>query len=292
MTNFAKPPLSAGTCAALACMLEVAAPKPGNVHRGADFEDLSMIDLLASGIAIAAPLDAAAAGARLGPTVLAAIEATRGVVSTNTNLGMVLLMAPLAMAPPEESLTAGVRHVLATLDADDARCVYQAIRLAQPGGMGKVDEADLAGEAPASLLAAMQLAAERDLVARQYVNHFAEVLQFVVPQLTRGQARGWPLADSIVRAHLELMADHPDSLIARKCGANVARQASDHARQVLDSGWPGEEVYARALGDFDFWLRSDGHRRNPGATADLVAAGLFAALRDGIIQLPLQFYQV
>jgi triphosphoribosyl-dephospho-CoA synthase len=66
----------------------------------------------------------------------------------------------------------------------------------------------------------------------------------------------------------------------------VAEKAAVLARQTLDAGLPGDEPYARAVADLDFWLRSDGHRRNPGTTADLVAAGLFAALRDGIIQAP------
>jgi triphosphoribosyl-dephospho-CoA synthase len=180
--------------------------------------------------------------------------------------------------------------VLQTLQADDARDVYEAIRLAQPGGLGEVPEADIHATPPSDLLAAMQLAAERDLVARQYANNFAEVLGNVVPWLQQGLAQGWPLGDVIIRVHLRMLSQFPDSLIARKCGPQVAAEAASHAKTVLAAGWPGDDNYHAALADLDFWLRSDHHRRNPGTTADLIAAGLFAALRDGLIGPPFRFY--
>ncbi|MGH7135523.1 MAG: triphosphoribosyl-dephospho-CoA synthase [Pirellulales bacterium] len=281
-----------GQLAGLACLWEVSASKPGNVHRAADFEDLSFVDFAASALAIAPAFDAAAAGAPLGEIVLNAVRATRHAVATNTNLGTVLLMTPLAMAAnnAHKSLRDGVASVLRSLDADDARLVYEAILLATPGGMGRVEEADIAGEPPEDLLFAMRLAADRDLVARQYTNDFREVFDIVLPALREGLNRGWPLGQTIVRSQLCLMADFPDSLIARKCGPTIARQSATMAAAALAAGQPGEEAYERALADFDFWLRSDGHRRNPGTTADLLAAGLFAALLTGIIRLPARFY--
>jgi triphosphoribosyl-dephospho-CoA synthase len=280
---------SLGQCASLACIWEATAAKPGNVHRGADFEDLTYLDLVTSAVAIGPILDAAPVQ-RLGATLLAGVRATREAVATNTNLGTLLLLVPLAMVPRDEPLGSGVGRVLAGLDAEDCRLAYEAIRMAQPGGMNQVDEADLAGEPPASLVAAMQLAAERDLVARQYANGFAEVLGVVVPSLERGLAHGWALQDVILHSFLELLRDYPDSLIARKCGPAVARRASAMAAATLEGGLPGDEAYDQLLGDMDFWLRSDSHRRNPGTTADLLAAGLFVALRESIIKLPVRFY--
>jgi triphosphoribosyl-dephospho-CoA synthase len=276
--------------AGLACLLEVTAPKPGNVHRGADFEGLTFLDFATSALVIGPAIARAAAGARLGLSVRDCVAATRAAVATNTNLGSVLLLVPLAMSRHTEQLRDGVKRALADLDEDDARLVYEAIRLAQPGGMGRVEEADVTGPAPADLLHAMRLAADRDLVARQYVNDFADVFDIVVPALRTGIEADWPLADAIVYAHLTTMARHPDSLIARKCGLPTAAQAARLAEQVLQAGRPGDEAYHEAASDFDFWLRADGHRRNPGTTADLVTAGLFAALRDAIIEPPLRFY--
>lgn len=283
-------PLSIGQCASLACLLEVTAPKPGNVHRGADFDDLTYFDFAAAAVAMGPVFDAAANGARLGETVLAAVRAMRSTVNGNTSLGTILLVAPLARVPRGEPLDAGVKRVLADLSPDDARQVYAAIRHAAPGGLGEVDEADVAGDAPPDLLYAMGLAAERDLVARQYINGFEQVLQSVVPWLAAGVAAKWSLADTIVRTQLELMHAFPDSLIARKSGLEVAQQSAARAGKTLEAGLPGDEDYYRAIADFDFWLRSDQRRRNPGTSADLVAAGLFAGFRDGIIELPLRFY--
>jgi triphosphoribosyl-dephospho-CoA synthase len=127
----------------------------------------------------------------------------------------------------------------------------------------------------------MRLAADRDLVARQYTNGFADVFDGPATWIADGLARGWSLSDSIVHAHVALMASAPDSLIQRKCGLATAQESSHRAAHVLSAGAPGEQTYQRALSDFDAWLRGDGHRRNPGTTADLVAAGLFVLLREG-----------
>lgn len=271
---------SIGQCATLACLLEVSASKPGNVHRGADFEDVTFGDFAVSAVAIAPALERAV-DRPLGATILEAVEATRQVVSTNTNLGTVLLLAPLAKVPRHAALDAGVNEVLASCGPDDARDVYAAIRLAVPGGLGTVDRYDVAGPPPSDLLAAMRAGAARDLVARQYAEGFRQVLGLAVPWLREEVASGLPLADAIIHVQMRLMAEYRDSLIARKCGSNVAHEASGRAAQVLESGPAGSDDYCRALADFDFWLRSDGHRRNPGTTADLIAAALFAGLRDG-----------
>ncbi len=280
------PELSLGQCATLACILEATAPKVGNVHRSADFEDLSYLDFLASAVAIAPAIDTAK-DTGIGKSVHAAITANRGVVATNTNLGIVLLLAPLAAVPREEPLTTATAGAsLANLTADDSRLVYAAIQLAAPGGLGRVEKMDIADDPPADLLAAMRVAADRDLVARQYAESFRLVLDEALPMLISGRARGWSLTDAIIYTHLALMARYEDSLIVRKCGRETARKVSAMARKCLDAGSPGDDAYLDALADLDFWLRADGHCRNPGTTADLIAAALFAGLRDRFIAPP------
>ena len=276
-----------GQCATLACLLEVSSPKPGNVHRTADFEDLTLTDFLVSAACIA-PAMQAAEDRGVGNTVLDAIRATRNQTGRNTNLGTVLLLAPLAAVPRHVSLLSGVNTVLQTLTPDDARCVYEAIRIARPGGMGTVERMDIHDHPPTDLLEAMRAAADRDLVARQYVDGFSLVLRQVAPDLIEGRKQGWSLTESIVRAHVRLLSEHPDSLIARKCGQRVAGETAARAAAALDAGPPGDPAYHGALADLDFWMRSDGHRRNPGTTADLIAAGMFVALREGWLKPPLR----
>jgi triphosphoribosyl-dephospho-CoA synthase len=277
--------LSIGQAATLACLLEATAPKVGNVHRGADFDDLYFADFVTSAVAIGPPMERAR-DTGVGQAVLDAISATRSLVETNTNLGMVLLIAPLAAVPLDQKLTEGIGHVLNALTPRDSELVYEAIRLARPGGLGKTDEMDVAGAAPTDLLEAMRHAAGRDRVAEQYVNGFALVLHEIVPNLVAGQERGWSLVDTIIREHVRLLSVYPDSLIARKCGPELAQRVSDFAAQVLRAGEPDDENYHAALNDFDFWLRSDGNRRNPGTTADLIAGALFAGFRDGLLKPP------
>jgi len=271
--------------AALACLWEVACPKPGNVHRGADFENLGLFDFLASAVAILPAMDQAPSQP-LGQTILQAVTATRAAAGTNTNLGTILLLAPLASVPLGRDLQTGAREFAQQTTLEDAIAVYQAIRLAEPGGLGQVDQADIQQNPDLPLHAAMALAADRDSIARQYVTSFGDIFQGILPDLEAGLARGWTIPESVVDAHVRQMTRQPDSLIARKCGPEVARDSARRASYVVAAGGPENADYHAAMGDLDFWLRSDGHRRNPGTTADLIAASLFAALRLGIIQAP------
>jgi triphosphoribosyl-dephospho-CoA synthase len=278
--------LSICQCATLACLLEATAPKVGNVHRGADFHDVTFADFAVSAVAMGPAIESAASQG-VGRAVYDAVARTRELVATNTNLGMALLLAPLAAAPRDQPLTtASLQAVLHRLTPNDSRLVYEAIRLARPGGLGNVDSMDVADEPPTDLLTAMRAATDRDLIARQYAESFRLVLDVARPALVAGVRRGWSLTDAVIHTHLSLIAEPGDTLIVRKCGPQLAGQASAIAARILAIGSPGEEAYLEALADFDFWLRSDGHRRNPGSTADIIAAALFAGLRDGLLPPP------
>jgi triphosphoribosyl-dephospho-CoA synthase len=198
-----------------------------------------------------------------------------------------LLLAPLVKAA-DSDLHAGVERVLQMLAIDDARAVYEAIRLACPGSMGEVAEQDIHREPTVSLRQAMALAAERDLIARQYANGFAEVFAEGLPALQQGIERLRSIEGGILSCHLQLLARHRDSLIERKLGQLEAAEASRRAEQVLVAGWPERPEGKAALKDYDVWLRGRGHQRNPGTTADLVTACLFVLLREGRLKLPLE----
>lgn len=276
--------LPVGMAATLAVIREVTAPKPGNVHRGADFEDLTYADFLHSAVIVGPILDRAAESG-VGRAVLDAARATRDVVRTNTNLGSLLLIAPLACVPEQISHTDGIGLVLSRLTAEDTRYVYEAIRISAAGGLGRVAEADaFEPPPPITLVEAMRLAGDRDLVARQYGDNFADVFRLAT-WIEDGSSRGCSLDDAIVHAQIRQLAREADSLIARKCGRQIAEQSRIMAQRLLENGSPGDEAYRGALADFDFWLRADGHRRNPGTTADLIAAALFVLLREGRVKL-------
>jgi triphosphoribosyl-dephospho-CoA synthase len=279
--------LSIGLCAQFACILEATARKPGNVHRYVDFADVIYLDFLLSAAAVA-PVFERAVHQRVGQTVLQAVQATCSVVKTNTNLGIILLLAPLAAVPRSDALPAGLTQVLDDLDVSDARAVYQAIRMARPGGLGKVPDQDVADEPSQTLRQVMALAAERDLIARQYANGFQEIFQDGVPAMTERLKQVTSLEQAIISCHLHLLAGHADSLIARKRGQREAEEGSWRARQVLQAGWPHSPLGRAEFAGFDAWLRAEGHERNPGTTADLVTACLFVLLRQGTIPMPSQ----
>ena len=267
----------------LACLLEATAPKPGNVYPGKAFDDLCFDDFVRAARAISNPL-AALPGVGLGQGILNAVKATRDATGTNVNLGIVLLLAPLAAVPAAVSLESGIHAVLASTTIDDAEFVYDAIRVAQPGGLGQVHSQDVAACPTVSLKEAMAMAADRDRIAEQYVTDYRLVFA-ARRELCAQRDRSSSWQDSIVYLHLWILSRWPDTLIARKCGLAVAEEASTRAQSLIARAAVMTEVDPTELEKFDTWLRADGHRRNPGTTADLIAATLYAGLRDGMIDV-------
>jgi triphosphoribosyl-dephospho-CoA synthase len=269
--------------AQLACVLEASAEKPGNVTPSHDFDDTSYEDMLRSGIALGPELGRA--GERgVGATLLAAVRASHAVAGANTNLGIALLLAPLARAalgggPLRERLG----DVLRALTVEDARDAYAAIRLAGAGGLDEPVEHDVRDEPRVTLREAMAAAAQRDTIASEYVTDHAVTFELGLPALADALGDGLRPRGAVVELALRLLADVPDTLIARKRGADAAGRVAAGARQVLTAGGVRSARGRTALAEFDASLRQEGNALNPGTTADLVTAVLFVALLEGVL---------
>ncbi|TWT61844.1 triphosphoribosyl-dephospho-CoA synthase [Rubinisphaera italica] len=266
-----------------ACLWEAEAPKAGNVHPQASFVDLTYNDFVRSARVTAFMLSRIDQRG-ISKSILDAVKTVKLQIGKNTNLGIVLLIAPLAAASQVGEIEHHITQFIDGLDVADSRLIFEAIRTAQPGGMGTTSEQDLSTEPTESVRQIMSLAADRDLIARQYSNNFADVLGF-----GRDRLKAWwerfpqDRNQAIVGLHLDWMATYPDSLIARKCGYEVAKESSIRAKQVLELNWPETAESCEEFAKLDDWLRDDGHQKNPGTSADLVAATLFAGLREGMI---------
>ena len=255
-----------------ACLAELSALKPGNVHVFAAGHGMEATQFEAAAAAAAPAI--ARAGASVGARVLAAVEASLAVAGCNTNLGIILLCAPLAVAaegggPLRDQLV----RVLDGLNLADAGNAFRAIAAASPGGLGASAEADVRAPASVTLKEAMALAADRDAIARQYVTGYADLFALGVPALA-----GAPLERRRIEdAYLAFLATLPDSHIARKFGAEqaeVVRQEAVALRGGLSGLSPAERH--EALFAFDASLKARG--LNPGTSADLTVASIFAAL--------------
>jgi triphosphoribosyl-dephospho-CoA synthase len=269
--------------AQLACVLEASAEKPGNITPSHDFGDTSYEDMLRSGIALGSELSHA--GERgVGETVLAAVRASRDAAGSNTNLGIVLLLAPIARAalgggPLRERLG----EVLRALTVEDARDAYAAIRLAGAGGLDEPVEHDVRDEPRVTLREAMAAAADRDAIAREYVTDYAVTFELGLPVIADALGDGLRPRDAIVEVALRVLGAVPDTLIARKRGGDAAARVAEDARQVLAAGGVRSARGRTALARFDASLREDGNALNPGTTADLVTGVLFVALLEGVL---------
>lgn len=275
-------PAEVAAAGQLACLLEVSAPKPGNVSPDRHFHDTRYEDFLASGVAIG-PALAEAALHPLGESIRRAVEDTRRWSRSNTNLGIVLLLVPLARAA---LLTGGalrerLARVLMESTVEDAAQVYAAIRHAHPGGLGEAAAEDVSEAPSVTLRQAMALAAERDAIAREYVTDFALTFEVGVPALQAARKDGLGWTEAAVDAYLRLLDSSADTHIARKLGWAEAESVSRRARQVLRAGATRSEEGRQALARFDVELRDPRNRRNPGTTADLTCAALFVVILEG-----------
>lgn len=258
-----------------ACLAELDALKPGNVHRFAGGHDMSVADFEASAAAIAPVM--ARPGMTVGERIFRSVQATHDAVGCNTNLGIVLLAAPLAAAATRAGtgdLRPRLHDVLARLDRRDAEQAYAAIRLAAPAGLGDAPAHDVNRAADVGLRDAMAAAADRDRIARQYVTDYADVFEHGVPVLHAETARGRPEIWAISAVYLTFLADFPDSHVARKFGMAEADALRGRAAPIRDRFMAAAdaETMTSALLDLDRALKAEG--RNPGTSADLTVATL------------------
>jgi len=256
-----------GTLYRAACLAELDALKPGNVHAYAAGHRMVVADFVTSAD-VSAP-ELARAGTGVGERVRAGIAATLAAVAQNTNLGILLLCAPLAVAA-ERGWRVGA--VLDDLDAADSEGVFAAIRLANPGGLGRAKNHDVASEAPRSLRAAMAEAAERDRIARAYGTGFSDITAIGLPALAEARARNLDPSWCTTAIHLAYLRSVPDSHIARKAGA----EAAEGVRREIETALSGIDLAGRPVDPLlalDASLKARGF--NPGTSADFTVATLF-----------------
>jgi triphosphoribosyl-dephospho-CoA synthase len=265
-----------------ACVLDVMAFKPGNVGVHGGGHGMEAADFIRSARAAAAAM--AAPDRSVGERIYRAIAATREAVATNTNLGIVLLCAPVAQAvfrcrPPlsSASLQAALEQVLAALSMADAQHAFDAILLANPGGLGAAVRHDVRAPAQGTLLEAMREAADRDSIARQYVTAYADVVEVGLKRLEQARALGCDRRRAATEVFLAFLASFPDSHVARKFGLAQAQSLREAVAQ--QAALPEASKRMAALREWDVAWKARG--LNPGTSADLTVVTLFW---DGLLE--------
>jgi triphosphoribosyl-dephospho-CoA synthase len=258
-----------------ACIAELAALKPGNVHIFADGHGMVVQDFLKSTDASMAPISKP--DLYVGERIFQAVSATWGAVSCNTNLGILLLAAPLIQAAFLHNKLSqdALKQILQKLTVEDARFAFQAIQLASPAGLGEVAEHDVQKPPDVTLLKAMQVAAHRDLIAQQYANGFADVfagVELYLEYLAKWERSAW----AVTAVYLGFLAKFEDSHISRKYGQEVAKgirqQAQHHYAAFTKLENP--KLYQATLLDWDQALKNQGI--NPGSSADMTVTTILA----------------
>ena len=258
---------------------EINALKPGNVSRygaghGMEYEDFVKSAERATPILCNRELS-------LGNRILRSVEATFDAVNCNTNLGMLLLMAPIIKVFEQGNSPGNfrdsVKSILTSLDESEANDIFAAIRLAKPAGLGKVAKYDvnaIMDTGGIDVYSAMVAAKERDLIALQYANGYREVVDIGVKCLRVYDNRWNSVEWAGVVCYLTYMANFPDSHIRRKYGNAIAEQIQRKTVPVLKlfDKYNNPDSAVDMLLEFDKELKDSGI--NPGACADLTAASL------------------
>jgi triphosphoribosyl-dephospho-CoA synthase len=263
-----------------ACEIELQAFKPGNVSVYAEGHDMTVNDFRVSAKVSAKPLCNPAYS--LGEKIFYAVNATRDAVGCNTNLGIILLCAPLMQAATHinenVTLRQALSQVLISTTISDADWVFKAISLAAPGGLGNSDEQDVHNPATVTLAQAMQIASSRDRIARQYVTDYKDIFDYAVlrynASLSKGRDKSW----AAVFVYAELLAQYPDSHIERKHGDKYTEWLATRMRHVIEEFGDATDSaqLKQTLFCLDAELKANGI--NPGTTADMTVATILSVL--------------
>ncbi|MBE0470565.1 MAG: triphosphoribosyl-dephospho-CoA synthase [Methyloprofundus sp.] len=254
-----------------ACEVELQAFKPGNVSIYADGHDMTVEDFRVSAEQSAAPISNI--NYSLGERIYYAVKATRDAVGCNTNLGIILLSAPLLMAAQKvqtaDQLRVQLAEILTNTTVTDAMWVFRAIALAAPGGLGESKQQDVAQKPSVTLTQAMQIASDKDRIALQFTTNYKDVFDFLVLRYNLAFNQWGDAGWSAVAVFSAMLAKYPDSHIERKYGNLHTRMVMDTMALVDDklseAKKPEQLVDYLKIIDTKFKLAGI----NPGTTADL-----------------------
>jgi triphosphoribosyl-dephospho-CoA synthase len=263
-----------------ACEIELDAFKPGNVSVHADGHNMTVSDFRISAEVSSKPLCNPAY--TLGEKIFHAVKVTRETVACNTNLGIILLCAPLIQAAnqvnDEQGLRQALSQVLVSTTITDAEWVFKAIALAAPGGLGVSREQDVHHPATVTLSQAMRIAADKDLIALQYVTDYKEIFDFAVfrynARLSQWRDRSW----AAVFVYAELLSQYPDSHIERKHGNRYTEWVAVRMRQFLEEFGQATDPEQSMQTLFCLDTEFKSHEVNPGTTADMTVATILSVL--------------
>jgi len=285
-----------GHCAALAGLLEVTAEKPGNVTPTYDFPDTKFHHFLSSSVAIEAPMRRLAEDPdyRVGQGILAAVEASQGVQKGgNAQLGIILLFAPVAKAVglvngklTARSLRTVLSAVLRATENQDALDAYKAINFGHVGGLNDVKSLDVRKKSTydklkskdMTLLDWMSVGAGVNSVCSEYATNYKVTFGLGLPTLLDARRKG--IQKAIIHTYLTIMSETVDTHIAGKWGRGLSETVSKKAAAILRLGSVWTRDGSAAIRRLTNYLRK-GHI-NPGATADLTASTIYAALLTGL----------
>ena len=258
-----------------ACRKDIELIKPGNVNIKSPHSDTKAEDYLESSLLSSKELFKT--DYSLGERILNSIKITRSKVKTNTNLGIILLCAPIIHACiyfNNLTLREGIKKTLSTSTVKDTQDLCMAINISAPGGLGTREIYDTASKPTVSILEIMNHSASYDRISYQYSHDYSDIFDFIIPRLVFLNKKHNSLDISLSLMFMEILAKIPDSHISRKFDDKIAKKTSNNASdllKILDREYSPDYLVDR-LNNLDYEYKKKGI--NPGTTADLLVASL------------------
>ena len=260
-----------------ACVRDLTALKPGNVHCYADGHDLTTEHFLASAFASASIIAQPTLG--LGQRIIQSVRATQEAVATNTNLGIILLCAPIAHGYrniSQAGLRQSIQEGITESGVEDAELILNAIGIASPSGLGESAEHDVFEHTTADIQTIMKFAESRDLLARQYSSGFLDIFETGYLAIEEVQARKFGGNEIATAVYLTYLSRFHDSHVLRQHGSNVAEEIKSVGQKLNAHCKRANSI--SDMHDELMYYDTEWKRRhiNPGTSADLTVATLFA----------------
>lgn len=257
------------------CKKDIELIKPGNVNLLSPHKDTKAQDYLDS--ATLSSKELFNQNHSLGKRILESVKVTRSQVNVNTNLGIILLCAPVIQSYIDFNaldLRDCIKKTLSATSVKDTHDLCAAINISSPGGLGDSDLYDTASYPNISIKQIMDYSKEYDRISYQYSHNFTDIFDFIIPKLEFLNQRYESLDISLSLLFIEILAKIPDSHISRKFGDKIAKKTSNNAYdllKILDREYDPDYL-AKALNNLDYEYKKKGI--NPGTTADLLVASL------------------
>ena len=258
-----------------ACSKDVEVIKPGNVNIDYPHSDTTAYDFLRSAHDSCKSLFKQ--DFSLGERIYYSVSDSRKNTKVNTNLGILLLIAPIIhslLHSTKTTFRSALKDVIKTSQISDTNLLCRAINFVNPGGLGEKERMSTNSLPRVTLKTIMDKSANYDRLSYQYSTGYSDILDFIVPRIIEHKKNIENTDFLLSLVFLEILSEIPDTHISRKFNEKIAKKTSNEACdliKIINTERSRKKALSRIC-QLDYEYKNKGI--NPGTTADLLLSGV------------------